>query len=173
MSTIEFNRHFDQLQNHLFPFAYKLTNNPEDAKDLIQDTALRAFRHKDKFEIGTNFKAWLQTIMRNTFINGYRKNKSRQTHCEPPGSFIFNKKGNTIDNKAHSNIMMKEMSVLIDELDSTYRKPFMLYYQGYKYEEIAVNMSLPLGTVKSRIFFARRKLRHSIDSHYSYGINMN
>jgi len=173
MSTIEFNSHFDQLQSKLLPFAYRLTNNLDDAKDLIQETALRAFNNKEKFEIGTNFKAWVQTIMRNTFINIYRKKKNRQTSSEPGDSYVFINDKNAIDNAAASTIMMNELGSIIDALDFNYRKPFMLFYQGYKYEEIAKDMSLPIGTVKSRIFFARRKLRNSINFHYSYDITMN
>ena len=118
MTAIEFNCHFSSLQKKLLPFAYKLTNNLEDAKDLIQETALRAFNNKDKFETGTNFRAWVTTIMRT--------------------------------------------------LDTIYRKPFQLFFEGYKYEEIAEDMNLPIGTVKSRIFFARQKLMQTINLSYAY-----
>lgn len=167
MSTVEFNNHFDSLQHQLLPFAYKLTNNVDDARDLIQETALRAFNNKEKFEVGTNFRAWVTTIMRNTFINIYRKKKNRNTISEPTDSYVFLSAGNSVANTATSNIMMKELEAILSNLDYIYRKPFLMFYEGFKYEEIADEMELPLGTVKSRIFFARQKLMDSINKHYA------
>ena len=172
MSTIEFNSHFDELQSRLLPTAYRLTHNLEDAKDLIQETAIRAFNNKDRFELGTNFRAWVTTIMRNTFINIYRKKKGRATSSEPSDSFIFINEGHTEDNAAGSNLMMTELEDIIRNLDITYRKPFLLFYQGYKYEEIAEQMNLPVGTVKSRIFFARKKLKEAVLVAYNYDLSV-
>ncbi len=168
MTNLEFNCQFDALQKKLLPFAYRLTNNFEDAKDLVQETAIRAFNNREKFENGTNFRAWVTTIMRNTFINFYRKKKNRATSSEPTDSYVFVNENHAVDNSAGSNIMMRELQRIISELDNTYRKPFMMFYEGYKYEEIAEDMSLPIGTVKSRIFFARRQLRDSINYQYAY-----
>ena len=168
MTSLEFNCQFDQLQKKLLPFAYRLTNNLEDAKDLIQETAMRAFKNKEKFENGTNFRAWVITIMRNTFINVYRKKKNRATSSEPADSHVFVNERHACDNEAGSNMMMGELQRIINDLDNTYRKPFLMFFEGYKYEEIAQDMSLPIGTVKSRIFFARRQLRNSINLHYAY-----
>lgn len=168
MSTIEFTSHFDQLQKKLLPFAYRLTNNLEDAKDLIQETAIRAYNNKEKFEVGTNFRAWVTTIMRNTFINFYRKKKNRATSSEPSDSYVFINEDFAEDNGAGSNIMMSELSQIIGKLDETYRKPFLMFFEGFKYEEIATDMALPIGTIKSRIFFARQKLRDSITFTYNY-----
>jgi len=168
MSTIEFNCHFDNLQHKLLPFAYRLTNNLEDAKDLIQETALRAFNNKEKFEVGTNFRAWVTTIMRNTFINIYRKKKNRATSSEPTDSYVFVNEDHAVDNKAHSNMTMAELNCILGELDIIYRRPFLLFFEGYKYDEIAETMGLPIGTVKSRIFFARQKLMEAIKFQYAY-----
>lgn len=168
MTNLEFNCQFDALQRKLLPFAYRLTNNVEDAKDLVQETAIRAFNNRAKFENGTNFRAWVTTIMRNTFINFYRKKKNRATSSEPADSYVFVNEKNACANGAGSNIMMRELQRIINALDNTYRKPFMMFYEGYKYEEIAENMSLPIGTVKSRIFFARRQLRDTINFQYDY-----
>ena len=168
MTAIEFNCHFSSLQKKLLPFAYKLTNNLEDAKDLIQETALRAFNNKDKFETGTNFRAWVTTIMRNTFINIYRKKKNRATSSEPTDSYIFVNENHAVDNSAHSNMTMVELDGIMRTLDNIYRKPFQLFFEGYKYEEIAEDMNLPIGTVKSRIFFARQKLMETINFSYGY-----
>ncbi len=168
MTTIEFNCHFNSLQNKLLPFAYRLTNNVEDAKDLIQETALRAYNNKEKFETGTNFKAWVTTIMRNTFINIYRKKKNRATSSEPADSYVFVNENHAVDNSAHSNMTMVELDGMMHTLDNIYRTPFQLFFEGYKYEEIAENMNLPIGTVKSRIFFARQKLMETIKYSYAY-----
>lgn len=168
MSTIEFNSYFDNLQPKLLPFAYRLTNNVDDAKDLIQETALRAYNNKEKFEVGTNFRAWVTTIMRNTFINIYRKKKNRATSSEPTDSYVFVNENHAVDNSAHSNMMLLELDGIMSSLDYIYRKPFLLFYEGFKYEEIAENMNLPIGTVKSRIFFARQKLMETIRFLYNY-----
>ena len=167
MSTIEFNSYFQNLQPQLLPFAYRLTNNLEDAKDLIQETALRAFNNKEKFEVGTNFRAWVTTIMRNTFINFYRKKKNRATMSEPSDSFVFVNENHAVENAAMSNMMMSDLYGILNQLDYIYRKPFLMFYEGYKYEEIAEQMELPIGTVKSSIFFARQKLMENIKKHYS------
>ena len=168
MSTIEFNSHFDELQSRLLPSAYRLTDNVEDARDLIQETALRAFNNKEKFEVGTNFRAWVTTIMRNTFINIYRKKKNRATSSEPSDSYIFVNEGHAEDNEAGSSMMMDELKNIIEDLDETYRKPFLMFFEGFKYDEIADDMNLPIGTVKSRIFFARKKLKDAVSFTYNY-----
>jgi RNA polymerase sigma-70 factor (ECF subfamily) len=171
MGTVEFSSEFQILQKKLLPVAYRLTNNYEDAKDLVQETALRAYNNKEKFEVGTNFQAWVITIMRNTFINFYRKKKNRNTSCEPTGSFVFENESQSEVNKADSNMMMQELGTIISEMSDTYSKPFTMFYEGFKYEEIANEMALPIGTVKSRIFFARRKLRETILKQYpSYAL---
>ena len=166
MGTIEFSSQFSNLQTKLIPVAYRLTNNLEDAKDLVQETALRAFNNKEKFTSGTNFQAWVITIMRNTFINFYRKKKNRNTCCEPTGSYVFEKEEQAAVNQAGSNIIMGELLDMIDGMTDTYSVPFSMFYEGYKYEEIASYLDLPIGTVKSRIFFARRKLREAIQLRY-------
>jgi RNA polymerase sigma-70 factor (ECF subfamily) len=166
MGTLEFNSQFIDLQPKLMPTAYRLTHNYEDARDLIQETAMRAFKNKEKFEMGTNFHAWVVTIMRNTFINIYRKKKNRATSCEPTGSYVFETGTTAQENGALSNLMMEELKSIIYELSETYSRPFLLYYEGFKYEEIAADMDLPVGTVKSRIFFARKKIRELIEMRY-------
>lgn len=166
MGTVEFNSQFDVLQAKLLPAAYRLTNNYEDARDLIQETAMRAFNNREKFQMGTNFHGWVITIMRNTFINIYRKKKHRATSLEPTGSFVFENGDQFDDNAGNSNLMMGELLELVHKLSDTYSKPFLLFYEGYKYEEIAEQMHLPIGTVKSRIFFARQQLKLAIGQRY-------
>ena len=172
MSAIEFKDHLNQLSAVLNTFAFNLTKNSEDAKDLFQETALRAIKNKDKFRPGTNLKAWLFTIMKNIFINNYRKKaKSKVVNDSTENLFYLNSTAADIENKADSNIMMKELLSMIDGLEETLRAPFLMHYEGFKYQEIADELSLPLGTVKSRIFFARKSLKEQIQSKYDFALN--
>ncbi len=167
MSQPEFYDRFDQMSTLLHSFAYNLTKNIEDAKDLYQETAFRAMTNRDKFRPGTNFKAWLFTIMKNIFINNYRKKTKANTIMDSTDNLYYLNSGSTtIANGAESNIMMKELIKMIDELDDSIRVPFLMHYQGFKYQEIAEHLELPLGTVKSRIFFARKELKEVIGKRY-------
>ena len=167
MSNLEFNAEFDALTQVLERFAYKLTKNSEEAKDLYQETAFRAMSNRDKFRPGTNLKAWLLTIMKNIFLNNYRKKTKANTIIDSTDNLYYINSGkNTIRNNAHSNIMMDELETMIENLDDSLRVPFEMHYLGYKYQEIADKLRLPLGTVKSRIFFARKALKSMISSRY-------
>lgn len=167
MSTIEFDSKFDHLTTSLNSFAYNLTKNQEDAKDLYQETAFRAMTNREKFRPGTNFKAWTFTIMKNIFINNYRKKMKRNTIIDTTeNEFFINSGKNTVENDAGRNILMDELYKMIKSLDESIKKPFMMHYKGFKYQEIADQLELPLGTVKSRIFFARKALKASIKRHY-------
>jgi RNA polymerase sigma-70 factor (ECF subfamily) len=168
MSTTEFDTKFDQLTTLLHSFAYNLTKNLEDSKDLYQETAFRAMTNREKFRPGTNFKAWVFTIMKNIFINNYRKKMKANTIMDSTDNMYYINSGSTIiSNKAESNILMKELTKMIEELDDSIKIPFVMHYHGYKYQEIADHLELPLGTVKSRIFFARKELKSLIGSRYS------
>jgi RNA polymerase sigma-70 factor (ECF subfamily) len=168
MTQTEFRLRFDQMSSLLHSFAYNLTKNVEDAKDLFQETAYRAMTNQDKFRAGTNFKAWLFTIMKNIFINNYRKRAKANTIMDSTDNLYFLNSGSTaISNKAESEIMMKELIAMIEDLDDSVRIPFLMHYQGYKYQEIAEHLHLPLGTVKSRIFFARKDLKGLIGKRYA------
>ena len=163
MSTLDFYNQFNSLTNVLQSFAYNLTNNMEDARDLYQETAHRAIKNKEKFTPGTNFKAWLMTIMKNIFINNYRRKVKQNTIMDYTDNQHYINSGSvTVHNDAGTNIMMDELLKLVKNLDSGLRVPFMMHYKGYKYEEIAQQLELPLGTVKSRIFFARKELKQKI-----------
>lgn len=167
MSTTEFYTNFDKMTALLNSFAYNLTKNTEDAKDLYQETAFRALTNRDKFRPGTNFKAWLFTIMKNIFINNYRKKVKANTIMDSTDNMYYINSGSVvISNKAESNIMMKELKHMIEELDDSIKIPFLMHYHGYKYQEIADHLELPLGTVKSRIFFARKELKEVIGNRY-------
>ncbi len=169
MSQLEFHDRFNQMSGLLQAFAYNLTKNMEDAKDLFQETAYRAITNRDKFLPGTNFKAWLFTIMKNIFINNYRKKTKANTVMDSTDNLYYINSGSTmISNEGDSNILMKELTVMIEALDDSIKIPFLMHYQGYKYQEIADYLDLPLGTVKSRIFFARKELKDMITKHYDY-----
>ena len=168
MSVINFQREISNLEQVLMKFALKLTKNGEDAKDLYQETAYRALRNASKFREGTNLKAWLFTIMRNIFINNYRKKLKRNTILDSTDNqYYLNAGGPEVNNGASSSLMMSELQAIIDQLDENIREPFMLHYYGYKYQEIADRLGLPLGTIKSRIFFARKALKRAVLNNYN------
>ena len=167
MTKVEFNKSFNQLTPSLKSFAFNLTKDNEEAKDLYQETAFRAITNRDKFKAGTNLKAWLFTIMKNIFINNYRKKTKANTIIDNTDNLYFlNSSDVTISNGAGTNIMMEELGGMIKNLDESIRTPFEMHYVGYKYQEIADQLELPLGTVKSRIFFARKELKSQIERQY-------
>jgi len=167
MSTIEFYNKLDDLSKPLNSFAYNLTKNSEDAEDLFQETAFRALTNKEKFRPGTNFKAWMFTIMKNIFINNYRKKLKRNTVIDSTDNLFYINSGSVqISNQADANMLMAELQKMIKDLEPSIMEPFMLHYEGYKYQEIADELEIPLGTVKSRIFFARKELKEKILAHY-------
>jgi RNA polymerase sigma-70 factor (ECF subfamily) len=167
MSTIEFYNKFDELTSSLENFAFNLTKNVEDARDLFQETAFRAIKNRDKFRPGTNFKAWTFTIMKNIFINNYRRKKKANTLFDSTDNQYFINSGKKkVNNTAESDIMMDELNLMLEDLDDSLSVPFSMYYTGYKYQEIADHLDLPLGTVKSRIFFARKELKQMIGKRY-------
>lgn len=168
MSTIEFSSKLDALSVILHSFAYNLTKNVEDSKDLFQETAFRALSNREKFRTGTNFKAWCFTIMKNIFINNYRKKMKANTIMDSTDNdFYINSGRNAILNSAESNIMNNEISHMVDTLDDGIRIPFVMHFQGFKYQEISDHLELPLGTVKSRIYFARKALKTLLVAQYN------
>jgi RNA polymerase sigma-70 factor (ECF subfamily) len=166
MSTIEFRSNLDYLTDALNAFAYNLTKNMEDAKDLYQETAFRALNNQDKYRPDTNFKAWTFTIMKNIFINNYRKKVKSNTFLDHTDNQFFLDSSTEVYNDANRNMLMTELNRMIESLDESIRIPFLMHYEGFKYTEIADKFDLPLGTVKSRIFFARRELKEMMKSRY-------
>lgn len=160
----QINEQLDTISNSLRAFSLKLTGNNDDAEDLYQDTALRIITNADKYRQGTNFKAWAVTIMRNIFINNYRKKVRRNLIIDQtPNNYYINSGDRTVDNDGESHVTFKELVELVDRLPEDFRVPFMMAYQGFKYDEIAEQLGSPLGTIKSRIFFARKKLQKMYD----------
>ncbi len=164
MSSIEFNDMVVNNAEYLRPFAVTLTRDQETARDLLQETMFRALANKEKYNVGTNIKAWLYTIMRNIFINDYRR-RAKQAKVLDNGinDFLLDSKQHAIANKAESNLYAKEIQQAVYNLPDIFRNPFMLYFEGYKYNEIADMLKEPLGTIKSRIHFARKLLKEQLD----------
>lgn len=141
-------------------FAFQLTSNRDDAYDLVQDTTLRVLGNQDKYTENTNFKGWVFTIMRNIFINNYRRVVRSNTVFDNTDSYYhLNVAQESGIDAPESSYTINEIMKAISEFPEKYQKPFQLHIAGYKYEEIAQEMNLPLGTIKSRIFFARKTLQ--------------
>ena len=150
----------DRISNSLRAFSLKLTGNNVDAEDLYQDTAVRIITNADKYNPGTNFKAWAVTIMRNIFINNYRKKVRRNMIIDQtPNNYYLNSGDKVVSNEGEHNVAYSELLKMVNSLPEDFRKPFIMAFQGYKYDEIAEELGSPLGTIKSRIFFARKKLQ--------------
>ena len=147
------------LQANLLNFAYMLTSNRDDAYDLLQDTTLKALDNEDKYADNTNFKGWVFTIMRNIFINNYRRAGRAATVIDTTENlYHLNLSQDSGLDTPEGSYTAAEFTSAIAELPAEYSVPFNMHVQGFKYNEIAEKMNLPLGTVKSRIFFARKKL---------------
>ncbi|MCH5214718.1 MAG: sigma-70 family RNA polymerase sigma factor [Muribaculaceae bacterium] len=154
------------IQGNLLSFALKLTANKEEAQDLVQDTTLKALRNEEKFVENTNFKGWMLTIMRNIFINNYRKNARENTMVDSSEDlFHINLSQDSGFDSPDDTYAVNEITAIIAEFAPEYRDPFNMHVAGYKYEEIAEKLSTPLGTVKSRIFYARRMLREILSDY--------
>ena len=139
--------------------ALKYTRNLDDANDLIQETLLKALKNKHKFQEGTNIKAWLYIIMKNTFITKYHQVDKKNKLVDPLENSQELMSSNTVaQNGGVSSINLEIIHQALNKLDPDYRTPFLMYFQGYKYEEIADKLNKPMGTVKNRIHMARKNL---------------
>jgi len=166
MSNVEFNQMLLSNADFLKPFAVNLTRDTEAANDLFQETLYKALANQEKYNTGTNIKAWLFTIMRNIFINDYRRKAKQKTIFDnTPNEYLINVKQGAVSNAAESGMRLKEIQKAIEELPEIFKTPFLLYFDGYKYNEIAEVLQEPLGTIKSRIHFARKLLKEQINRH--------
>ncbi len=163
MSAIEFNQVLLENADFLKPFAVNLTKDTEAANDLYQETLYKALANQEKYNVGTNIKAWLFTIMRNIFINDYRRKAKQKTVFDNSANdYLINLKQASVSNAAESSLRMKEITEAVHQLPEIFKTPFRLYFDGYKYQEIADLLAEPLGTVKSRIHFARKLLKERL-----------
>lgn len=151
---------YNKHENALYKFALKLTHDVSSAQDLVQETALKAFKSFHTFREGSNFKSWTFTILKNTFISKYHKIKSRSQINTPIEEFTFSVESSfAVDNTAYSEIRLDDIESCIEQLSYKCRLPFMMHTQGFKYNEIADQLNIPIGTVKSRINYARNSLQ--------------
>lgn len=163
MRTANFAQDLLSVQTELLNFAYKLTADREEANDLLQETSLKALDNEDKYTAETNFKGWIYTIMRNIFINNYRRALRDQTYVDQTDNqFYLNQNIDIEGDSTEGSYDLKEMRRIVNALPKEYRIPFSMYVSGFKYREIADKLGLPLGTVKSRIYFTRQKLQEEL-----------
>lgn len=161
MTALEFNHRLIGLQPTLKLYTRRFTVDKEESEDLLQDTILKALSNKEKFTQNTNFKAWLYTIMKNTFINRYRKESKAKTQLDNTKDLYYLNVADTHTfSSPGSGMEYKEIMELMNELKDIYLIPFKMYFDGYKYHEISEEMNIPLGTVKTRIFYARQYLKN-------------
>jgi len=163
MSTIQFQEKILSIQKNMFCFAMTLTANRYDAEDLLQETTLRVLDNKNKYVDNVNFKGWVLTIMRNIFINNYHKVLRSQTIIDQTGDLhnLTVTEDSSRENPEES-MNVKEIKYIINNLNDELKIPFTMYLEGYKYNEISDKLDLPLGTVKSRIFTARKEVKRNL-----------
>lgn len=160
MKTFSFSQNLLSLQPELLRFAFKLTANAEDAQDLFQETALKVLDNKEKYTEETNFKGWIYTIMRNLFINNYRKAVRDNTFVDrTDDQHYLNSSHELYADCVEKAYDLKELNKIVNALPDEYRIPFAMFVSGFKYREISEKLNIPLGTVKSRIYFTRQKLQ--------------
>ena len=151
------------LQGNMRNFAYSLTLDKDAAEDLLQDTTLKVLDNQEKFAEDVNFKGWVLTIMKNIFINNYRRIVRNQTIIDKTDDLhLLNLPQDSGFDTPEGSYAVGEITSCIDSFADEYRIPFSMHIQGFKYEEIAQAMNLPIGTVKSRIFLARKRLQEQL-----------
>lgn len=163
MTQLQFHTALIGQQEKLLFYAISLTSDTDNAQDLLQETFLKALTYSDKFTQNTNLRAWVFTIMKNTFINNYRRNMSvKKTFGTTNNEFHLRTEHDKEYSSPESIYNSKEIIKGIDALEDQYKIPFNMFIEGFKYKEIAEELNLPLGTIKSRIFFTRKKLEKSL-----------
>ncbi len=162
-TTSNFAQNLLGMQSELHRFALKLTADTEEANDLLQETSLKALDNEEKYTPDTNFKGWMYTIMRNIFINNYRKTVRDQTFVDQTENlYHLNLPQESGFESTEGNYDLKEIRRIVHALPKEYRVHFSMYVSGFKYREIAEKLALPIGTVKSRIFFTRQRLQKDL-----------
>ncbi len=163
MTILEFSHQVSSLRPMLRTFTRRFTNDREESQDLVQDTILKALTYRDKFRDDTNLKGWLFTIMRNTFINNYRKNQRAKTSNDTTKELYFlNVEDTHTFNRPQESIEFKEVWRNVNNMKDELLIPFKMHATGYKYQEIAKHLNIPIGTVKNRIFHARKEIQKKI-----------
>ncbi|WP_333625274.1 sigma-70 family RNA polymerase sigma factor [Sphingobacterium siyangense] len=166
MTKNEFDTMVIEQSDSLKLYARNFTSDYEDANDLVQDTILKAVTYFKNFKEGTNLKGWLYTIMKNTFINNYRrivKTNSFITKDEDISN--SNLLLSASSNQGESKFVMEDIHEALSGLSEEYYTPFSLYYEGFKYHEISEHLNIPIGTVKTRIHVARKLMKRSLSAY--------
>lgn len=168
-----FNQEFMPHINSMYNFAYRLTLDGDDAKDLLQDTYLKAFRFIDSFQQGTNAKAWLFRILKNSFINDYRKKSKEPSKVDYQEVETFYN-SEDVDRQITPDLRVEalqdmigdEISIALNSLDVDFRTVIILCdLEGFKYEEMAKILDIPIGTVRSRLHRARNLLKEKLSEY--------
>ena len=162
MKSLSFRKDLVGVQDELLRFAYKLTTDREEANDLLQETSLKALDNEEKFTPDTNFKGWMYTIMRNLFINNYRRSVRELNFLDSNFTDYAQIQVSKDDDKFEETYDLKLLYRIINKLPDDTKQPFMMFVSGLKYKEIAEKMDLPIGTIKSRLHFARKKLQKDL-----------
>jgi len=163
MNASQFQKKLLSLQENMMNFALTLTTDRDDAQDLLQETSLKVLDNREKYADNRNFKGWVLTVMRNIFINNYHKVVRTQTIVDQNADLynldVLNDSGfDTPD----GSYQIQEITQAINCLNEELKVPFSMYVSGYQYNEIAEALDVPLGTIKSRIFFARQELKKQL-----------
>jgi RNA polymerase sigma-70 factor (ECF subfamily) len=147
----------------MFNYALILTSNRDDSWDLVQETILKSLDNQDKYVENVNFKGWVLTIMRNIFINDYRKmiNNRKMIDTTDELYYLSLPQDSGLESPDEA-ITVQEITKAINNLDKILQEPFSMHIAGYKYEEIAEKLAIPMGTVKNRIFLARKELQGTL-----------
>lgn len=160
---MQFQKKILSIQKNMYNFALMLTANRCDAEDLLQETTLRVLDNQEKYVDNINFKGWVLTIMRNIFINNYRKVLRSQVIIDQTEDIShLNLFPDSKFDSPEESLTIKEITFTINRLNDELKIPFSLFMAGYKYNEISAKLELPLGTIKSRIFFARKELQKNL-----------
>lgn len=166
MNSRVFQERLLALQTNMLNFAFMLTSNRDDAYDLMQDTTLKVLDNEDKYAENTNFKGWVFTIMRNIFINNYRRQVRAGVRVgEGDEDYKLNVSEYTNYSSPENSFALSEVEMAIDRFAPGYKIPFSMHLAGYHYSEIAEYMNLPVGTIKSRIYYARQRLRRELNDY--------
>lgn len=163
MEKQDFTQGILAVEQDLHRFAYKLTANRDSANDLVQDCVLQALDNREKFVHAKNLKGWLYTIMRNIFINNYRRTVREMhiiddTYSVQQQSLIEDEDSNRFENNYDTKLLHRAINSIPDDM----KVPFQMFVAGFKYREIADKLGLPMGTVKSRLFFIRKRLKEDL-----------
>ncbi len=159
MTTKEFIRQYNQHFDALHGYATKLCGDRDEALDIVQDAAIKAYKYRNRLESSKRFKSWVHTIVKRTYIDLYTKTTRRRKLLEQAPSGVANPMAKTVKNLGVSKLKLAHLMKRIKDVKEIYKKPFFLYHDGYSYEEIAEKLDVPLGTIKSRIYAAKKKMQ--------------